>query len=227
MRAAPKFPRIAACATDAAPGVIFERRAHTHDRSPRETLAVQQRPRQRSLEAQTTTMQAPAVRRQACLNAPRHRARSPLTQAPARRQDPHHPAPDATRTRTRTPPGPPRGLRSALTSSGEGQHAPRVAEGPLAAGGREGGEARLSPSVTRDARPAARRGACRPDSGAHPMYLRRHLPSRRVATLQKMRNPTGAACAAAPRSLQTLARAGSRRAASGRSLTTLGQSFSS
>ena len=46
------------------------------------------------------------------------------------------------------------------------------------------------------------------------------------ARLQKMQNPI-TACAAAPRSLQTLARAGSRRAASGRSLKTLGQSFSS
>ena len=42
-----------------------------------------------------------------------------------------------------------------------------------------------------------------------------------------MQNPTGTACAAAPRSLQTLARAGSRRAASGRFLITLGQNFSS
>ena len=40
-------------------------------------------------------------------------------------------------------------------------------------------------------------------------------------------NPTGAACAAAPRFLQTLARAGSLRAASGRSLKTLGQNLSS
>ena len=127
-------------------------------------------------------MQAPAVRRQACLNAPRHRARSPLTQAPARRQDPHHPAPDATRTRTRTPPGPPRGLRSALTSSGEGQHAPRVAEGPLAAGEREGGEARLSPSVTRDARPAARRVACRPQWRTPNVFLMMRRSARRVAT---------------------------------------------
>ena len=44
---------------------------------------------------------------------------------------------------------------------------------------------------------------------------------------QKMQNPTGTACAAAPRFLQTLARAGSLRAASGRFLKTLGQNFSS
>ena len=44
---------------------------------------------------------------------------------------------------------------------------------------------------------------------------------------QKMQNPTGTACAAAPRFLQTLARAGSLRAASGRCLKTLGQNFSS
>ena len=43
------------------------------------------------------------------------------------------------------------------------------------------------------------------------------------ARLQKMQNPTGAACAAAPRSLQTLARAESLRAASGRFLKSLGQ----
>ena len=48
-----------------------------------------------------------------------------------------------------------------------------------------------------------------------------------TARLQKMQNPTGAACAAAPRSLQTPARAWSLRAASGRSLKTLGQNFSS
>ena len=44
---------------------------------------------------------------------------------------------------------------------------------------------------------------------------------------QKMQNPTGTACAAAPRFLQTPARAGSLRAASGRFLKTLGQKFSS
>ena len=49
----------------------------------------------------------------------------------------------------------------------------------------------------------------------------------RILRLQKMQNPTGAACAAAPRLLQTLARAGSRRAASGRFLTTVGQHFPS
>ena len=43
------------------------------------------------------------------------------------------------------------------------------------------------------------------------------------ARLQKVQNPTVTACAAAPRSLQTLARAGSLRAASGRFLKTLGQ----
>ena len=41
------------------------------------------------------------------------------------------------------------------------------------------------------------------------------VPTRQAAEKQ---NPTGNACAAAPRSLKTLARAGSRRAASGRSL---------
>ena len=50
------------------------------------------------------------------------------------------------------------------------------------------------------------------------------LPS---ARLQKMQNPTGAACAAAPRFLKTLARAGSLKTASGRFLKTLGQFFSS
>ena len=44
---------------------------------------------------------------------------------------------------------------------------------------------------------------------------------------QKMQNPTGAACAAAPRFLKTPARAGSLRAASGRFLKTLAQKFSS
>ena len=42
-----------------------------------------------------------------------------------------------------------------------------------------------------------------------------------------MHNPTGAACAAAPRILKTLARAGLLRAVSGRSLKTLGQNSSS
>ena len=42
-----------------------------------------------------------------------------------------------------------------------------------------------------------------------------------------MQNPTGTACAAAPRFLKTLARAGSLRAASGRFLKTLGQKNSS
>ena len=45
--------------------------------------------------------------------------------------------------------------------------------------------------------------------------------------LQEMQNPTVTACAAAPRFLKTLARAGSLRAASGRFLKTLGQNFSS
>ena len=44
---------------------------------------------------------------------------------------------------------------------------------------------------------------------------------------QKMQNPTVTACAAAPRFLKTLARAGSLRAASDRFLKTLGQNFSS
>ena len=42
-----------------------------------------------------------------------------------------------------------------------------------------------------------------------------------------MQNPTGNACAAAPRFLKTLGRAGSLRAASGRFLKTLGQNLSS
>ena len=47
------------------------------------------------------------------------------------------------------------------------------------------------------------------------------------ARQQKMQNPTGTACAAAPRFLQTPARAGSLRAASGRFLKTLAQNLSS
>ena len=55
-----------------------------------------------------------------------------------------------------------------------------------------------------------------------------HLISSSIAARQqKMQNPTGTACAAAPRFLKTRARAGSLRAASGRFLKTLGQKFSS
>ena len=58
-------------------------------------------------------------------------------------------------------------------------------------------------------------------------HARAALPLSNTPRLQKMQNPTGAACAAAPRFLQTLARAGSLRSASGRFLKTLGQNFSS
>ena len=49
----------------------------------------------------------------------------------------------------------------------------------------------------------------------------------RATRLQKVQHPMGAACAAAPRSLQTLARAGSLKTSSGRSLKILGQNASS
>ena len=66
--------------------------------------------------------------------------------------------------------------------------------------------------------PRGRRAACAVCTHKQPALL---------ARLPKMQNPTVTACAAAPRSLQTLARAGSLRAASGRFLQTLGQNFSS
>ena len=90
------------------------------------------------------------------------------------------------------------------------------------------------------ARPSERRGAhgalrvCEAQTARVRALTRarglHHEPQARTCQArrqQKMQNLTGAACAAAPRFLKTLARAGSLRAASGRFLKTLGQNFSS
>ena len=75
--------------------------------------------------------------------------------------------------------------------------------------------------------PPPRRRHPAPQGGAPRSVCSTALPCSRSARLQEVQNPTVTACAAAPRSLQTLARAGSLRAASGRFLKTLGQKNSS
>ena len=117
--------------------------------------------------------------------------------------------------------------------------APRASQRPPLSAS-ESKQARAS-GVCAQAKP--RDGAtprCECHRGAHQApkapSLAREIPRvpRRTSTAAtaSIRRPRAAlahacacACAAAPRSLQTLARAGSRRAASGRSLKTLGQGF--
>ena len=126
-----------------------------------------------------------------------------------------------------SPPPPPRGAGAAATASrARACHGPcppplpaltPAAAPPQAHHARHRTHTPLPPPP----RPAARRRAPRKTD----TYS---LPRGEAATgiwQQKMQNPTGTACAAAPRSLQTLARAGSLRAASGRFLKTLAQKF--
>ena len=116
-------------------------------------------------------------------------------------------------------------LRRARARTREGEkRAPRLEGAALPRRGSGGGSA---PGVKR-AGASPSRNQPRPCHAARATRQQTvQRPPSRLARLQNMQNPTVTACAAAPRSLQTLARAGSRRAASGRSLQTPGQSFSS
>ena len=99
------------------------------------------------------------------------------------------------------------------------------------------GALRLRPSAApptsarNERRPLSRQASLFPSGTAlrraPSLWSLRHVSRMIQARLQKMQNPTVTACAAPPRFLKNLARAGSLRAASDRFLKTLGQKNSS